>query len=103
MATIPSSFGTGGSGLASGGAQGSPDLATVLRDVARDLNAMAMASGGPITPPTASTVAAAADLPTAIALANDLQAKLNIAVTALNAVLTALGPVVGYTPLTRLG
>jgi len=37
MATIKTSFGEGGANLAPNGAQGEPDLATALRDIADDL------------------------------------------------------------------
>ena len=37
MTTINTDFGTGGQNLTPGGASGSPDLATTLRDIAADL------------------------------------------------------------------
>ena len=37
MATIKTSFGEGGANIAPKGAQGTPDLATALRDIADDL------------------------------------------------------------------
>lgn len=37
MATIKTTFGEGGANVAPKGAQGTPDLATVLRDIADDL------------------------------------------------------------------
>ena len=40
MATITERFGSGGANVAPGGAAGSPDLATALRDVADDLAAL---------------------------------------------------------------
>ena len=40
MAAIKESFGEGGANLAPGGAAGSPDLATALRDMADDLAAL---------------------------------------------------------------
>lgn len=40
MSTIKTDFGTGGSNLASGGAAGTPDLATALREIADDLAAL---------------------------------------------------------------
>lgn len=40
MAAIKTDFGAGGANLAPGGAAGSPDLATALRDMADDLAAL---------------------------------------------------------------
>jgi hypothetical protein len=40
MATIKTTFGSGGAGVTPGGASGSPNLATVLRDIADDLTAL---------------------------------------------------------------
>lgn len=37
MATIKTSFGSGGGNVAPGGSAGTPDLATALRDIADDL------------------------------------------------------------------
>jgi hypothetical protein len=68
MAKIPPDFGTGGSGLTPGGSTTGPDLATVARDIADDL---ATVKG------TATAVADANDLASAIALVNDLKAKHN--------------------------
>ena len=39
MSAIPTDFGSGGKGLAPNGAQGTPDIATALREVAADLAA----------------------------------------------------------------
>jgi len=40
MAAISENFGSGGSNLAPGGSAGSPDLATALREIADDLEAL---------------------------------------------------------------
>lgn len=68
MAVIPKNFMAGGSGHAPKGAAGRPSLKEILFDVADDLAG--------IKPVTVATVDAE-DLPTAIALVNDLKAEAN--------------------------
>lgn len=62
MAEIPTTFGEGGANLAPNGAQGSPTLATALRDISDDLGALRTAFNAGL----AGLDVAAAD-PTAVA------------------------------------
>ena len=91
MATIPTTFGSGGSGLAPGGSAGTPSLATVLRDIADDLGALQPeAPAGPDLAPVALTDAGEAWGGGEQALVNQLKAQVNELVTAVNGLRSAL-------------
>jgi len=70
MAAITEQFGSGGANLAPGGAAGSPDLATALRDVADDLAALKPTAVA--TPDAGATYGANEQ-----ALINELKAKVD--------------------------
>ncbi len=73
MSKIPSTFGTGGSGLPPHGG-GEPNLATILREIADDLNVAAVARAGSLV---AIATADATDQATTNALANAEKVKYN--------------------------
>ena len=85
MAKISTHFGSGGAGLTPGGASGTPDLATVLRDVADDLAGLHLAAPeGDDLAAVAQADAGAAWDGDAQALVNQLKATVNELVAAHN-------------------
>ena len=84
MAGISTRFGSGGSGLTPGGSSGTPDLATVLRDIADDLAGIQAAA------PEGDDVAAV-ELPDAgAAWDGDAQALVNQLKVGVNALAAAV-------------
>ena len=85
MAAISTRFGSGGSGLTPGGASGSPSLATVLRDIADDLDGLQVAApaGDDVATVDLADAGAAWD-GDAQALVNGLKASVNALVAATN-------------------
>ncbi len=69
MTAIKISFGSGGGNITPSNSQGTPDLATTLRDIADDLDGIQV---GTIASADAS------DLATAITLVNEIKAALNV-------------------------
>lgn len=78
MTIIRTNFGEGGANLAPGGAAGDPDLATTLRDIADDLDALQPAA---VTSPNATAAVGAnptkAEFDAVVTLVNELKARVN--------------------------
>lgn len=88
MAAIPTNFGQGGSGITHKG-QGTPTLATALRDVADDLAGAIGTAPAALTSPTAGT-GSGADATTFNGAECD---ALRADVAAIHAILTTMGGV----------
>lgn len=84
MAVIPPTFGAGGANLSPGG-NGTPSLATALRDVAADLGTLKGSAPAAWTPPPA--LAAFTDPPTAGEMAT-LRAAVNSLIVRVSALHT---------------
>ena len=92
MAAISTRFGSGGSGLTPGGSAGTPDLATILRDVADDLAGLQVAApeGDDVAAVDLADAGAAWD-GDAQALVNQLKVGVNALATAVNNLRSLLG------------
>lgn len=99
MSKIPSTFGTGGGGLTPHGS-GEPNLATILREIADDLNVAAVARAGSLV---AIATPDATDQPTTNALANAEKLKYNGEMTLLaQAVEAYFGASVSVADITQI-